>query len=419
MSRARHLRRCSPSSAARRAALNEARDAAAQATVRLEQVAGEHRATVATIRARSARAAARVDELLAQARAAEQASQKLTARAAAEADTLAAEQGTPDEASCGAAGGRAGTRTLVVDAVAYHLPGRTASGLPVGVGVVAVDPNVIPLGTRMFIPGYGPGIAADVGSAIRGNIIDLWMPSTAAARRWGRRTVTITIYGWRPCEHEPSSSPSWSSFALPLAATASTSSLRTDLAASLRGQWLSPGRTAAYAIDLHTGRVLFAHNASSPFVPASNAKLPVAYAALARLGASFRFTTEALGVGDRAGRFWRGDLVLRGHGDPTLTAADLNALAATVRARGITRITGWIRADESAFDTRRGGPGWKRGWVGIESPPLSALAVDRGLGLALEVASAARRQGLPGGAARSRRLRGQRCPARPYARGGA
>jgi 3D (Asp-Asp-Asp) domain-containing protein len=89
----------------------------------------------------------------------------------------------------------AGTRSLVVDAVAYHLPGRTASGLPVGVGVIAVDPNVIPLGTRVFVPGYGPAVAADVGSAIRGNIIDLWMPSTAQALAWGRRTVTITVYG--------------------------------------------------------------------------------------------------------------------------------------------------------------------------------------------------------------------------------
>jgi len=79
--------------------------------------------------------------------------------------------------------------------VAYHLPGRTASGLPVGVGVIAVDPTVIPLGTRVFVPGYGAAVAADVGSAIRGNIIDLWMPSTAAARAWGRRTVTITVYG--------------------------------------------------------------------------------------------------------------------------------------------------------------------------------------------------------------------------------
>ena len=42
---------------------------------------------------------------------------------------------------------------------------------------------------------YGAAVAADVGSAIKGNIIDLWMPSTAAARAWGRRTVTITVYG--------------------------------------------------------------------------------------------------------------------------------------------------------------------------------------------------------------------------------
>ena len=83
----------------------------------------------------------------------------------------------------------------MVDAVAYHLPGRTASGLPVGVGVIAVDPRVIPLGTRVLVPGYGAAVAADVGSAIKGAIIDLWMPSTAAARAWGRRTVTITVYG--------------------------------------------------------------------------------------------------------------------------------------------------------------------------------------------------------------------------------
>ena len=88
-----------------------------------------------------------------------------------------------------------GTRQLVVDAVAYHLPGRTASGLPVGIGVIAVDPTVIPLGTRVFVPGYGAAVAADTGTAIKGLIIDLWMPTTAQAQAWGRRTVTITIYG--------------------------------------------------------------------------------------------------------------------------------------------------------------------------------------------------------------------------------
>jgi 3D (Asp-Asp-Asp) domain-containing protein len=86
------------------------------------------------------------------------------------------------------------TYRLRVDAVAYHLPGKTASGLPVGKGVVAVDPELIPLGTRLFVPGYGRGIAADVGVAIKGRIIDVWMPNTAAARKWGRKTVTITLY---------------------------------------------------------------------------------------------------------------------------------------------------------------------------------------------------------------------------------
>ena len=83
---------------------------------------------------------------------------------------------------------------LKVDAVAYYLPGRTALGVPVRKGVVAVDPRLIPLGTRLHVPGYGPGLAADVGIAIKGRIIDLWMPNTAAARKWGRRTVTITVY---------------------------------------------------------------------------------------------------------------------------------------------------------------------------------------------------------------------------------
>lgn len=83
---------------------------------------------------------------------------------------------------------------LKVDAVAYHLPGRTASGLPVGKGVVAVDPKLIPLGTRLFVPGYGRAVAADIGAGIKGRIIDLWMPNHAAARKWGRKTVVITVF---------------------------------------------------------------------------------------------------------------------------------------------------------------------------------------------------------------------------------
>jgi 3D (Asp-Asp-Asp) domain-containing protein len=86
-----------------------------------------------------------------------------------------------------------GRRQLVVSATCYDLPGRTATGMPVGQGVVAVDPSVIPLGTRMYVPGYGHGVAADVGGGIKGATIDLWMTPTGCAA-WGRRTVTITIY---------------------------------------------------------------------------------------------------------------------------------------------------------------------------------------------------------------------------------
>jgi len=87
-----------------------------------------------------------------------------------------------------------GGSRLTVETTAYALRGTTASGLPVGPGIIAVDPNVIPLGTRVYVPGYGEAVAADTGSAVKGNIIDLWMPSTSQALQWGRRTVTITVY---------------------------------------------------------------------------------------------------------------------------------------------------------------------------------------------------------------------------------
>ncbi len=183
----------------RRHALDDASAAARVATRRLEQATARRAATVSSLRRQGALTAERLGVLQDRAREAQQASAKLTAAA------TAAEQGPPGSEGGMVAGSEplpatavttpAGAGTLVVDAVAYHLPGRTASGLPVGVGVIAVDPLVIPLGTRVFVPGYGAAVAADTGTAIRGNIIDLWMPSTAQARAWGRRTVTITVYG--------------------------------------------------------------------------------------------------------------------------------------------------------------------------------------------------------------------------------
>jgi peptidoglycan DL-endopeptidase CwlO len=86
------------------------------------------------------------------------------------------------------------TRALTVVATGYSLAGTTSIGMPVGWGVVAVDPSLIPLGTRLTIPGYGDGVAADTGSAVQGATIDLWFPTGAQALAWGRRTVTITLH---------------------------------------------------------------------------------------------------------------------------------------------------------------------------------------------------------------------------------
>jgi 3D (Asp-Asp-Asp) domain-containing protein/peptidoglycan hydrolase CwlO-like protein len=83
--------------------------------------------------------------------------------------------------------------TISVQVTGYCLRGSTATGLPVAPGIVAVDPAVIPLGTRMTIPGYGEGVAADVGGAIKGARIDVWYASCAQAAGF-TRAVTITFH---------------------------------------------------------------------------------------------------------------------------------------------------------------------------------------------------------------------------------
>ena len=69
----------------------------------------------------------------------------------------------------------------------------TATGIPATYGVAAVDPAVIPLGSRLYIPGYGEAIAADTGGAIYGNRIDLCMESYYEAIQFGRRDVTVYV----------------------------------------------------------------------------------------------------------------------------------------------------------------------------------------------------------------------------------
>ncbi|WP_078791777.1 peptidoglycan-binding protein [Megasphaera cerevisiae] len=99
----------------------------------------------------------------------------------------------PDEADYGS-----GQRSIVMDATAYTAEdpgnsGYTASGQRLQRGMVSVDPSVIPLGTRLYIEGYGYAVAEDTGGSIVGNRIDLAMDSTNEALNFGRRSVVVYV----------------------------------------------------------------------------------------------------------------------------------------------------------------------------------------------------------------------------------
>lgn len=81
-------------------------------------------------------------------------------------------------------------------ATAYCLKGRTASGGSVRRGIVAADPRVLPLGTRINISAgaySGTYTVADTGGAVRGRILDIWVPSCAEANRFGRKSIKVSV----------------------------------------------------------------------------------------------------------------------------------------------------------------------------------------------------------------------------------
>lgn len=193
------LLRLSARLAAHRVQLDALESQARGSAAALEQAHAQRAAFLAHLRTQERLNAAAISSLEAAAQAAQLKSATLTAQSAAagsaasvglSADTSGADISAPAPPVAPAAG----ERTITVLATGYTLRGRTATGLPTGPGIVAVDPALIPLGTHMTIPGYGEGVAADTGGAVRGAVIDLWFPSLAQALAWGRRTVTITLH---------------------------------------------------------------------------------------------------------------------------------------------------------------------------------------------------------------------------------
>ncbi len=186
-----HLSRLSHELRARAKALTATTLAAAATVSELGSERAQRAAYIGQLETQRSLDAAQIAQLDARARAAEALSQRLT---------LAAPTPPPapafslEAAPAPAAPVVAGGRSLTVLATGYDLSGTTSTGLPVGWGVAAVDPSVIPLGTHLVIPGYGEAIAADTGSAIVGSTIDLWFPTPAQANAWGRRTITVALH---------------------------------------------------------------------------------------------------------------------------------------------------------------------------------------------------------------------------------
>jgi len=159
--------------------------------------------------------------------------------------------------------------------------------------------------------------------------------------------------------------------------SSSSKPLTERLARALAVPHVAVARSAAVALDLTAGTAVFERHPGLSLVPASNEKLAVTFTALETLGPDYQIATDVLGQGQLAGTTWRGSLVLQGHGDPSLSHADLTTLARQVRAAGIRKVAGAVLGDESYFDSRRTAPGWKRSFYINQSAPLSALTVDR------------------------------------------
>jgi D-alanyl-D-alanine carboxypeptidase/D-alanyl-D-alanine-endopeptidase (penicillin-binding protein 4) len=129
-------------------------------------------------------------------------------------------------------------------------------------------------------------------------------------------------------------------------------------------------------LDVDTGRFLATYDEHTSLNPASNAKLYTAAAALAMLHGDHRFETTLSGT--VKGGTVTGSLVLRGHGDPSLTTGDLWTMVEELKAEGITKVTGDILVDQRFFDEQTTPPGFEQQpneWAAFRAP-VSAVALN-------------------------------------------
>lgn len=176
-------------------------------------------------------------------------------------------------------------------------------------------------------------------------------------RRWARTAVPFVLVAALVATSTPTSQPP---------ARAVTLSAWAQKIETLIG-----GRPVSVAVA-NDGRSLYRHLATTPRVPASVQKILMAMPLLDKVGADTRIATEALGVlGD--GGVLTGDLWIRGGGDPTTAAAQMNQLAKRLVALGLTEVTGSVRGDISTFGRDWWATGWKTSFPGTEVALPTAL----------------------------------------------
>ncbi len=159
-------------------------------------------------------------------------------------------------------------------------------------------------------------------------------------------------------------------------ASAESDALRGDLDKILADPRLTDAQAGVVVRDPETDEVLYDKQAEAPATPASNAKLLTSTAALEELGPNYRFNTQVQAAAQRDGSVLRGDLYLRGTGDPTMRPADYDRLAEQVAASGVRTVQGRLLTDDTWFDNVRLGTGWDP----ADEPypyaaPISALTV--------------------------------------------
>ncbi len=150
----------------------------------------------------------------------------------------------------------------------------------------------------------------------------------------------------------------WTTASSPAGAGPSDTGLKGALDTILADARMDGGAASVVIADAATGERLYQRDSTDRLMPASNTKLVTSAAAMELLGPDHRFRTDVLSTGRRHGPVLRGDLYLRGGGDPTTLAKDYDQLAADLAATGVTRVTGRVVADDTRFDSQRLGRAW-------------------------------------------------------------